>query len=89
MKIRSHSVLKEVWPDLILRKIYQNALSLKQKPIEDIGMCLGTTDEVWIGNWIYWTLTPVTTKNYDNLTPKINVTTAHIKYPQSLVAVAW
>jgi hypothetical protein len=40
-------------------------------------------DMVWIGNRIYWTLTLVTTNNYDSLTqlhtPKITVTTAHIK----------
>jgi hypothetical protein len=32
-----------------------------------------TTDEVCIGNWIFWTLTLVTKNNYDSLT----VTTAH------------
>jgi hypothetical protein len=40
-----------------------------------------TTDGVWIGNWIYWTLTLVSTINYDSLTelhtPNITVTTAH------------
>jgi hypothetical protein len=50
-------------------------------------------DEVWIGNWIYWTLTLVTTNNYDSLnqlhTPKITVTTAHINSSQALLAVAW
>jgi hypothetical protein len=43
-----------------------------------------TRDEVWIGNWIYWTLTLVTTNNYDSLTelhtPQITVTTAHIVF---------
>jgi hypothetical protein len=51
-----------------------------------------TRDEVWIGNWIYWTITLVTTNNRDNLTelhtPKVTVTTAHIKSSQSW-AVAW
>jgi hypothetical protein len=28
--------------------------------------CHATRDEVWIGNWIYWTLTLVTTNNYDS-----------------------
>jgi hypothetical protein len=36
---------------------------------------------VWIGNWVYWTLTLVTTNNSDSLTelhiPKITVTIAH------------
>jgi hypothetical protein len=52
-----------------------------------------TRDEVRIGNWIYWTLTLVTTNNYGNLTelhtPKITVTTAHIKSSQSSLAAAW
>jgi hypothetical protein len=52
-----------------------------------------TRDEIWIGNWIYWALTLVTTSNYDSLTelhtPNITVTTAHNKSSQSLVAVAW
>jgi hypothetical protein len=52
-----------------------------------------TRDEVWIGNWIYWTLTVVTTNKYVSLTelhtPKITVTTAHITSSQSLLAVAW
>jgi hypothetical protein len=51
-----------------------------------------TNDKIWTGNWIYWTLTLVTTNNYDNLTelptPKITLTTAHIKSPQSSQAVA-
>jgi hypothetical protein len=42
-----------------------------------------TLDRVWISNRIYWTLTLVTTNNYDSLTelhtPKITVTTANIK----------
>jgi hypothetical protein len=42
-------------------------------------------DWVWTGNWLYWTLTLVTTNNYDSLTelciPKIIVTTAHIPLP--------
>lgn len=37
-----------------------------------------TTDEVWTGNWNYWTLTDY---NYDNLaeleTPKVTVTAAN------------
>jgi hypothetical protein len=41
---------------------------------------------------IFWTLTHVTTNNYDSLTvlhtPKITITTAHIKSSQSSVAVA-
>jgi hypothetical protein len=53
-----------------------------------------TTDGVWIGNRIYWTLLHrVTTNNYDSLTelhtPKITVTTAHIKSSQSSLANAW
>jgi hypothetical protein len=52
-----------------------------------------TIDGVWIGNRIYWTLTLVTTNNYDSLTelhtPKITVTTAHIKSSESSLAVAW
>jgi hypothetical protein len=50
-------------------------------------------DEVWIGNWIYWTITLATTNKYKSLTelhtPKITVTTAHIKPSQSSLAVAW
>jgi hypothetical protein len=42
-----------------------------------------TVDGVWIGNWICWTLTLVTSNNYDSLTelhtPKITVSTAHLK----------
>jgi hypothetical protein len=52
-----------------------------------------TTDGVWIGNRLYWTLTLVTTDNCDSLTelhtPKITVITSHIKSSRSLVAVAW
>jgi hypothetical protein len=52
-----------------------------------------TIDGAWIGNRIYWTLTLVTTNNYNSLTelhtPKITVTTAHIKCSQSSLAVAW
>jgi hypothetical protein len=44
-------------------------------------MYLMTRDEVWFGNWIYWTLILVTTNNYNSLTelhtPKIAVTTDH------------
>jgi hypothetical protein len=51
-----------------------------------------TRVEVWIGNWIYWTLTLVTTNNYDNFTElhilKFTVITAHRK-SQSFLAVAW
>jgi hypothetical protein len=40
-----------------------------------------TRDEIWIGNWIYWTPTLVTTYNYKGLDElhalKITVTTAH------------
>jgi hypothetical protein len=50
-----------------------------------------TIDEVSIGNWIYWTL--VTTNSYDSIpelhTPKITVTTTHIKSSQFSLAVAW
>jgi hypothetical protein len=50
-------------------------------------------DEVWIGNWIYWTLTVLNTNNYDSLTEshtsKITITTAHIKSSQYLLAVAF
>jgi hypothetical protein len=49
-----------------------------------------TRDGVWIGNWIYWTLTLITTNNYNSLTelhtPNITVTTAHIKSSQSSTA---
>jgi hypothetical protein len=55
-----------------------------------------TIDGVWIDNWIYWTLTDLTTNNNDSLTelhtPKITVTTAHIKYSQFAMSppvVAW
>jgi hypothetical protein len=52
-----------------------------------------TADEVWISNWIYWTLTLVTTNNYVSLielhTLKSTVTTAHMKSSQSSLAVAW
>jgi hypothetical protein len=52
-----------------------------------------TRDEVWIDKWVYWTLTLVTTNNYDSLTeihtPNITVTIAHIKSSQSSITVAW
>jgi hypothetical protein len=52
-----------------------------------------TKDEVWIGSRIYWTLTLLITNNYNSLTelltPKITVTTAHRKYSQSSLAIAW
>jgi hypothetical protein len=52
-----------------------------------------TRDEVWIGNWIYWALTLATTNSYDSFTelhtPKITVTTAHIKFSQSSLGIAW
>jgi hypothetical protein len=52
-----------------------------------------TIDWVCIGNWIYLTFTKLTTNNYDSLTelhtPKITVTTAHIKCSQSSLAVVW
>jgi hypothetical protein len=56
--------------------------------------CLSvTSDRVWIGNRIYWTLRHVTTNNYDSLTElhnrKITVSTAHIKFSQFSLAVAW
>jgi hypothetical protein len=42
-----------------------------------------TRDEVCIDNWIYWTVTLVTTNNYDSLaelhTPKSLLITAHMK----------
>lgn len=42
-----------------------------------------TIDEVWTGNWIYWTLKLVATSNYDNVTElhatKFTVPTAQIK----------
>jgi hypothetical protein len=47
---------------------------------------------VWIGNWIYWIHTLVTTNNYDSLTelhtPKFAVTAAPIKSPHSSLVVA-
>jgi hypothetical protein len=45
-------------------------------------------DKVWIGNWIYWTLTLVTTYIYTVALP-ITVTRAHTKSSQSSVAFAW
>jgi hypothetical protein len=52
-----------------------------------------TRDGVWIGNWIYWTLTFVTENNYDSFTKlhasDIIVTTAHIKSSQSSLVVGW
>jgi hypothetical protein len=52
-----------------------------------------TTDGDWIGNRIYWTLTEVTTNNYDSLTelhtPEVTVTTSHTKSSHSSLAVAW
>jgi hypothetical protein len=51
-----------------------------------------TREDVSIGNWICWTLTLVTTNNYDRLTelhaPKITVIAAHINSSHSLLAVA-
>jgi hypothetical protein len=51
-----------------------------------------TIDGVWTGNWIYWTLTLVTTNNYDSLTElrtqKITVTTAHVMSSQTSLVVA-
>jgi hypothetical protein len=42
-----------------------------------------TVNGFWINDWIYWTLTLVTTSNYDSLNelhiPNITVTIAHIK----------
>jgi hypothetical protein len=52
-----------------------------------------TVGGVSTGNWIYWTLTLVTTNNYDSLTElhttNTTVTTAHIKSSHSSLAVAW
>jgi hypothetical protein len=52
-----------------------------------------TIDGDWTGNRIYWTLTLVTTNNYDSLTelrtPNITITSAHIKSSKSSIAVAW
>jgi hypothetical protein len=40
-------------------------------------------DRVWIGSWISWILTLITTNNYDSLTklhtPNITVTTGHLE----------
>jgi hypothetical protein len=59
----------------------------------NIVMFLVAIDGVWIGNRIYWTFTIVTTNNHSSLTelhtPKFTATTAHIKYSQSSLAVAW
>jgi hypothetical protein len=38
-----------------------------------------TIDGVWISNWIYWTLTLVTTNNYDSLT-KLHTPKIIVKY---------
>jgi hypothetical protein len=57
-------------------------------------MCMSVTiDGIWIGNWMYWTLTERNhTNDYDSLTelltPKITVTTAHIKPSECSLAVA-
>jgi hypothetical protein len=52
-----------------------------------------TVDGVWLVTGFIGHLKIVTANNYDNLaelhTPKITVTTAHIKSAQSLLAVAW
>jgi hypothetical protein len=52
-----------------------------------------TGDRVSIGDWIYWIVTLVTTNNYDSFaelhTPKITVTSAHINFAQTSLAVAW
>jgi hypothetical protein len=51
-----------------------------------------TVDGFWTDNWIYWTLTLVTTNNYYSLTelrtPKITVTTAHVMSSQASLFVA-
>jgi hypothetical protein len=80
---------RRLWNPNVHYKIYSNL------PIDAILPRDGVTiDGVCIGNWIYWTLKQlVTTNNYDSLTelhtPKITVTTAHIKSSQSSVAVAY
>jgi hypothetical protein len=48
-----------------------------------------TTDGVWIGNRIYRTLAE---RNYslpELQTPKLTITTAHVKSSQSSLIVAW
>jgi hypothetical protein len=52
-----------------------------------------TTDKVWIGNWIYGTLTLVTTNNYNSLSElhvsKSTVTITQTKSSQFSLAIAW
>jgi hypothetical protein len=52
-----------------------------------------TIEWVSIDDWIYFTLTFVTTNDYNCLaalhTPKITVTTTHIKSSHSSLVVAW
>jgi hypothetical protein len=53
-----------------------------------------TTEGVWIGNRIYWTLRQLVTEiNYESLAElhiqTSIVATAHIKFSQSLPAVTW
>jgi hypothetical protein len=55
--------------------------------------CRVITGGVWISNYIYWTFTLVATNKYDShtelQTPKITVSTAHLKFSELLIAVAW
>jgi hypothetical protein len=77
----------QMWRNVLLCLQYGIHLNKIVKPLNV------TTDEGYMGNWIYRTLTLVTTNNYDSLTelhtPNITVTTAHINSSQSSLAVAW
>jgi hypothetical protein len=46
-------------------------------------------DKVYVGNWIYWTVTLVITNNYDNLTELHTSKVITITREQFSVAVPW
>jgi hypothetical protein len=77
-------------------QLVQNRVSQVQDSCQYCHVLSANRDEVSNGNSIYWTLTLVSTNNYDSLTsqtPKITVTTACIKSSPSsssrcLVAVS-
>jgi hypothetical protein len=71
--LQSLYLFRPFWKFLITFKICTSS-------VNTVARFSVTRDGVWIGNQIYWTLTLVTTNNYDNVTklhnPKITVTTA-------------